>query len=117
MLPPNHALRAELNDEVHARPSDALDTPSRISYLALLSEGASRDADLTHAASLIQRLGGRVPERAANHFSVQIGGRTIRWERHTEFVRHKHGTIVQRLHSQLGIVRIEILHQNLAICK
>jgi uncharacterized membrane-anchored protein len=88
MLPPNHALRAELNDEVHARPSDALDTPSRISYLALLSEGASRDADLTHAASLIQRLGGRVPERAANHFSVQIGGRTIRWERHTEFVRY-----------------------------
>ncbi len=88
MLPPNHALRSELNDEVHARPSDAIDTPSRISYLALLSDGGPREADLLHAAALVEKLGGRIPAGAANHFSVQAGGISIRWERHTEFVRY-----------------------------
>ena len=29
ILPPDHSLRAELNDEVHARPPDALAAPVR----------------------------------------------------------------------------------------
>jgi uncharacterized protein DUF3422 len=35
-LPPDHPQRAELNDEVHARPPEALAAPVRVSYLALL---------------------------------------------------------------------------------
>lgn len=96
MLPPNHALRGELNDEVHARPSDALDTPSRISYLVLLSDdelrssvrSGTRDQEWQHVLALIARCGGAAPERPLNHYSVDLGAFSLRWERHTEFTRY-----------------------------
>ena len=82
MLPPNHALRSELNDEVHARPSDALETPCRISYLVLLSEIGAREQEWQHLMTLVRRMGGAEPARASNHFSANLGGFSLRWERH-----------------------------------
>jgi Protein of unknown function (DUF3422) len=40
-LPPEHPLRIELAEEVHARPPDAFRSPFRVSYLALLSDPAA----------------------------------------------------------------------------
>ena len=88
MLPANHALRAELNDEVHARPSDSLYTPARISYLALLSEAGAREREWEHIVALIDRFGGTPPARPVNHFSMTLGSFSVRWERHTEFTRY-----------------------------
>jgi uncharacterized membrane-anchored protein len=88
MLPPNHALRSELNDEVHARPSDSLRAPLRVSYLALLSEPGSRQAEWEHVGQLVRRFGGQTPERISNHFSADLGGFSIRWERHAEYTRY-----------------------------
>ncbi|MFK5088320.1 DUF3422 family protein, partial [Klebsiella pneumoniae] len=42
-LPDNHPLRIELNNEVHARPPEALVAPCRISYLALWSDYTMRE--------------------------------------------------------------------------
>lgn len=88
MLPANHALRSELNDEVHARPSDSIQTPSRISYLVLSSETGARDAEWDHLMGLITRFGGAKPARPVNHFSLSLGRFSVRWERHTEFTRY-----------------------------
>jgi len=87
-LPPNHALRAELNDEVHARPADSLRAPLRVSYLALLTDPADREREWQSLVALAGRFGREVPAIGANHFSVSFGDFSLRWERHTEFTRY-----------------------------
>jgi len=88
MLPPNHALRSELNDEVHARPSDTLRAPLRVSYLALLSESGARQEEWEHVRRLVRRFGRQIPESVSNHFSMDLGEFSLRWERHAEFTRY-----------------------------
>jgi len=88
MLPPNHPLRSELNDEVHARPSDSLRAPLRVSYLALLSPSSSRQAEWLHVTLLLKRFGQPAPDRPPIHYSVDLGPFSLRFERHTEFTRY-----------------------------
>jgi uncharacterized membrane-anchored protein len=88
MLPPSHTLRSELNDEVHARPSDSLRPPLRVSYLALLSEPSARQKEWEHVRQLLRRFGRETPEKVSNHFSADLGEFSIRWERHAEFTRY-----------------------------
>jgi len=87
-LPPDHALRAELNDEVHARPSDALRAPLRISYLALLSDPKRRGAEWQHVRALAARYGIATPDLPGNHQVLDFGDYSLRWERHAEFTRY-----------------------------
>lgn len=87
-LPPSHPLRVELNDEVHARPPEALVPPCRISHLALLPDGdAPRDDSLAALVALAKRFGGPEPAPGATHFSADLGPFRLKWERHTEFSR------------------------------
>jgi hypothetical protein len=53
-LPPDDALRRVLHNEVHARPSARVRLPALITYVALLSEGVSREQECAH----LQRLPG-----------------------------------------------------------
>lgn len=87
-LPPDHPLRAELNDEVHARPADVLAAPLRLSYLALFSDAHSRDREWDQLCNLARRHGVSPPAKPLNHFSAELGPFRLRWERHTEFVRY-----------------------------
>jgi uncharacterized membrane-anchored protein len=87
-LPPDHALRAELNDEVHARPSDALRAPLRISYLALFSDPAQRSTEWLHVRALAARFGIDTPVQAGNLQVLDFGAFSLRWERHAEFTRY-----------------------------
>jgi len=87
-LPPDHALRAELNDEVHARPSDALHAPLRISYLALFSDPARRGEEWQHVRALGARYGVETPVQPGNHQVLEFGDFSLRWERHAEFTRY-----------------------------
>ena len=91
-LPPDHPLRAELAEEVHARPPDSFRSPFRVSYLALLNDSTDRDTEWKQFCDLLRRFGITPPARTSNHFSTRIDGVHLRWERHTEFSRY---TIVE----------------------
>lgn len=88
MLLRNHPLRDELNAEIHARPSDSLRAPLRISYLALFSPPDTRQNEWRHIGDLVRRYGLSVPEEPSSHVSIDLGPFTLRWERHTEFARY-----------------------------
>lgn len=87
-LPPDHPRRAELNDEVHARPPEALTAPAAISFVALLVDPADRGREAGLLAEVAALAGRAAPAPEANHFSVDLGGFRLRWERHTEFSRY-----------------------------
>jgi len=87
-LPPQHPLRVELAEEVHARPPDAFKSPFRVSYLALLSDAADRDTEWEQFCELLRRFDVTPPARVTNHFSICIDRVQLRWERHTEFFRY-----------------------------
>jgi uncharacterized membrane-anchored protein len=87
-LPPEHPLRVELAEEVHARPPDAFRSPFRVSYLALLSDSVNRHTEWEQFCELLHRFGITPPARADNHFSTRIDRVHLRWERHTEFSRY-----------------------------
>ncbi len=88
MLPRDHALRRELNDEVHARPADALRAPLKISYLALLSDPSAREQEWRHVRELAARHAVEAPLAPVNHYSANFGDFALRFERHTEFTRY-----------------------------
>ena len=85
LLPPDHPERRTLADEVHARPPEALDTPSRVTYLAVLVEPADRERELAHLALLCEQHDVAAPWPGASHFVTTIGALRLKWERHGEF--------------------------------
>jgi uncharacterized membrane-anchored protein len=88
-IPEDHARRAELAQEAHARPSDALATPACLSYVALLTEpGQVHDAEWQHLCELLTRYGVAPPATTRKHFRAELGGFSLRYERHTEFYRY-----------------------------
>jgi uncharacterized membrane-anchored protein len=88
MRPLDHPLRSELNNEVHARPSESLSAPVRLSYLALASPSEAREEEWQHVLALAETYGVDVGAHRANHFSADFGAFSLRWERHGEFTRY-----------------------------
>lgn len=88
MLPESHAQRRELNDEVHARPAGTLRAPARISYLAMLSPAEARDEEWLRVRALAGARGAQAPAGRVSHFSAELGGFLLRFERHGEFARY-----------------------------
>lgn len=82
-LPKDHPARMALNNEVHARPPEALRARVRISYLVLFGE-----LQMTKLQDLCGRYGVALPASSANHFSADFGPFRLKWERHTEFSRY-----------------------------
>ncbi len=87
ILPPSHPQRLELNDEVHARPPEALAPGLRLSYLALLGDPAHREASWEAVCDLARRSAAAPPLPGASHYSADLGPFRLKWERHTEFSR------------------------------
>ena len=87
-LPPQHPMRIALNDEVHARPPEALEPPLSLSQIALLHpEDMPPAAPWEAMRDLALRFGRPPPAPDANHVSANFGPFRLRWERHTEFSR------------------------------
>ena len=89
LVPADHPQRQELNDEVHARPPEALTAPVRLSFLALHSELANREREWRHVEALLERFGRSPPTAVGSHLSIDLGPFRLKWERHTEFTRYK----------------------------
>lgn len=85
MLPPDHPQRLALADEVHARPPEPLETPSRATYVALLVTPDERQRELAHIASLCAGFGAAPPPANATQFTARLGALRLKWERHGEF--------------------------------
>lgn len=89
MFPPDHALRAPLAGEVHARPPEAIRAPARASYVAVLVEPEQRDWEWAHLVTLCETQDVEPPQAGATHFRAEFGsGPTafrLKWERHGEF--------------------------------
>ncbi|WP_293759787.1 DUF3422 domain-containing protein [uncultured Aquitalea sp.] len=86
MLTP-HALRRELNEEAHARPYAAIQSPARLTSLTLYYDydDTAQQAAIRHLADLIGLP--PLPERCS-HYSGSAGDLTVRWSLHTEFARY-----------------------------
>lgn len=81
-----HPQRQRLNNELHARPPMALGGPAQISYLAMLHEGHSTEAEEAHLHQLCDRLGlPFCPVVDGDHWVMEAGDLRLKWERHTEF--------------------------------
>src|SRR6185436_10990060 len=63
-------------------------TPSRLSYLALVSEPGNAPAEREHLAALCAQYGKSGPAEKANHSMVDLGPFQLTWERHAEFSRY-----------------------------
>ncbi|ABC24220.1 DUF3422 family protein [Rhodospirillum rubrum] len=86
MIPPyrEHPLREVLINELHARPSETIEAPVRLSHLAVLT-GEITDPSLDHLGLLCARMGETVPAKGATRFNANLGGLGLQFERHTEF--------------------------------
>jgi uncharacterized membrane-anchored protein len=94
-VPNNHPQRIELANEIHARPPEALETPERITYVAVMVTREEREGERAHLAALCAHFGTPPPPQNVDHFSADVGRLRIKWERHTEFTGY--GFYVQGL--------------------
>jgi uncharacterized membrane-anchored protein len=85
LLPPDHPERLALADEVHARPPEPLELPSRASYVAVLLDAEERERESRHIAELCALHGVAPPAAGVTQFSAQLGPVRLKWERHGEF--------------------------------
>ena len=87
-LPLLHPARDSLYHELHARPFPVIDSPVRVSHLALQLDEADKQADFDHLCALCHRYGVNPPATHENSFYQRLGDLNVRWERHLEFVTY-----------------------------
>jgi uncharacterized membrane-anchored protein len=93
-LPPDDALRQELHNEVHARPSARIRLPALVVYVAVLNKGIPRETEYQHLCTLVGHQQLAPAQINGNFLRLRCDGFTVKWERHTEFTRY---TIIQAL--------------------
>lgn len=87
-----HPSRAEILNELHARPFLPLDTPRRIYHFAFLTDHEQAQADREAILSLACAHGVEPPEPGAKFHYFILGDWRLRWEQHTEFVTYSWST-------------------------
>jgi len=85
-LPAQHPLRAQLHNEIHARPPEARTAPVAISHIVMLADAAGREASRAHLAALLRDHHLPPPDEHTTHLRTDVGPFRLRWELHTEFV-------------------------------
>jgi len=84
-----HALRQQLNDEVHSRPSADVHAPMMVTQIAVITGETDAATERELLRELAVSMGAPVPDNFGNHLTIDLGenGGSIRlvWERHTEF--------------------------------
>lgn len=85
MLPSDHAQRRLAADEVHARPTDALEAPLRATFVAVTQKPDERAREVRHLGVLCESFGVALPAPDASRFHAKFGAVDLKWERRTEF--------------------------------
>jgi uncharacterized membrane-anchored protein len=107
-LPADSALRKDLHNEVHARPSARIRLPALVVYVAVLNDGVSRADECEHLRQLPGQQHLTAGDLSENFLRLRYPDHTVKWERHSEFTRY---SIVQPLpeHALLGATDPELL--------
>ncbi len=89
---PDHPLRYQLANELHARPYPLITAPCNAVYLAIKNpvDAANRDREIdrAHLLTLLDRYGAQHPHPEATHYFGDLGRFKLKWELHTEFVTY-----------------------------
>jgi uncharacterized membrane-anchored protein len=94
-----HPQRAELHNEVDARPPESLSGASTISHVVMRADTAQRARSRVHLANLLRDHHLPPPDELMTHLRVDVASLRPRWEVHTEFVTWTfttHGAAVER---------------------
>lgn len=98
LLPQDDALRSQLHNEVHARPSSRIRLPACIVLVGVFNEGVTREQEYACLQQLKHDL---TPEEIQGNFLlIRLNDCTLRWERHAEFTRY---SFVQLLPEGVGL--------------
>ncbi|RID99774.1 DUF3422 family protein [Simplicispira hankyongi] len=84
--PAQHPLRAQLHNEIHARPPEPITAPVACLHIVMLADEAGREASRVHLAALLRDHHAPQPDAHTTHLRLDLGAFRIRWELHTEFV-------------------------------
>lgn len=87
-IPAEFTHRHVLHDEVHARPYETIQPPSRVSYLALLSTEETRQQEHASLEALCQWFNCPLPPLDSIHLMIDLGAFRLKWERHSEFTSY-----------------------------
>ncbi|TDP64195.1 DUF3422 family protein [Roseateles toxinivorans] len=93
-LPSDDALRHELHNEVHARPSARIRLPALVVFVAVLNKDVTRQQECEHLRRLSRQQHLTVDDLQHNFLRLRFADHTVKWERHSEFTRY---AIVQPL--------------------
>ncbi|MDX1399582.1 MAG: DUF3422 family protein, partial [Oceanospirillum sp.] len=83
-----HPRRDELYNELHARPFPVVQTPARVSRLAVLIPEEDRQREFAHLQNLCQRYGVNMPAENCSFYQADFGSFQFRCGRHMEFVTY-----------------------------
>ena len=89
VLPPDHDLRAAINDELHIHPYEPLTPPERIALFAMLVSPEERLREEKHLENLSGEFGGVKPKIKGNQIRFDFGRFRLKIERHYEFTQYK----------------------------
>lgn len=81
-----HPQRAQLHNEIHARPPEALGAAMAIAHIVMWADAAQREASRVHLAALLRDQHQALPDAHSTHLRADLGAFRLRWELHTEFV-------------------------------
>lgn len=99
-LPADDALRVQLHNEVHARPSARIRLPALVVSVAVLNEDVSREQELAHLRRLPGHEGLQLADLQDNFLRLRGQEHTLKWERHSEFTRY---SLVQALPARVTL--------------
>ncbi len=85
---PEHALRRQLHNEIHARPYERLTTPQLISHMAFVADPAQQAAAHAHLCTLLADHHLPLPAEGGSYYAADVGRVRLRWERHGEFISY-----------------------------
>lgn len=87
-LPPDHPLRLQLHDEVHARPVARIRIPALVTHIAVLNQDIAVEREHAHLRELVEAHGGGFVPTEPGFLRVRLEAFTVKWERHGEFSRY-----------------------------
>lgn len=81
----DHPLRAQLNEVMHQRALPPVTAPCRLQHWLVMIDAADRAREQQAVDAWRAHYGGKLAFDGPMRLLIDLGGRTLQWERHTEF--------------------------------